>query len=79
MQKVSLGFSIPPIGKPGGKTNISYLPHRYGPYNFSACETILPTSENSFAAFAIIVGSAYTPVRASIALKAISPTASAIK
>src|SRR5688500_14747033 len=74
---VSIGFSIPPKGKEGGSTRMSYRPHRYGPYSLPAASTIASTSENSVAAFSTTDGSAYTPVFAPIARKAMSPTASA--
>src|SRR5688500_10414298 len=74
---VSIGFSIPPKGKEGGSTRMSYRFHRYGPYSFSAAVIIASTSENSLAACSTTDGSAYTPVFAPIARNAMSPTASA--
>src|SRR5690606_39172869 len=55
---VKHGFSIPPNGKLGGKTNKSKRPQSYGPYNFSAVSSILCVSTNSYLAASIIDGSA---------------------
>lgn len=38
--KVRQGFSMPPYGKDGGKTNKSYCPHTYGPPRSSAILSI---------------------------------------
>ena len=48
--KVRQGFSIPPYGKLGGRTSISYIPHTYGPHNSSALSNIVSVSANSYAA-----------------------------
>src|SRR5215204_5768330 len=60
---VTLGFSIPPNGKDGGRTSKSYWPHRYGPYSRSVASIIFPVSLNSRAAASTVDGSAHTPVR----------------
>ena len=48
--KVRQGFSIPPYGKLGGRTSISYIPHTYGPHSSSAFNNIVSVSANSYAA-----------------------------
>ena len=44
------GFSIPPYGKDGGSTRMSYTPHTYGPHSSSAFCSMCSVSENSEAA-----------------------------
>jgi len=61
---VTIGFSIPPNGKDGGKTKMSYDGHGYlvdGNYSATLLNQI-GSSENSSAAAAIDPGSAIMPI-----------------
>ena len=63
VMKDSRGFSMPPSGKLGGITKMSYRDQRYGPNIFSLAWIIDSVSANSLAAALIMDFSAYTPVR----------------
>src|ERR1039457_1897397 len=64
----SRGFSMPPTGKLGGSTKMSYRTQGYGPTMFSAALIMLSASANSLAAADIKEYSAYTPVRGPVSL-----------